>query len=245
MFIFKSINIDSSTAGNVLANNQINRYFINNSYRRNEKLMRYINMTKDGSIIFTTGSGRYKLLLVAGVHGNELASQSALIKLMKNIINQDIKPKCQLHIIPFLIPYTTMTNSRKYDGVDMNRHAHKDGITKKIVDYAQKNQITALCDCHSTDPNNKPGFASVFCSVKPLIDSSKIAAKICLDTKSQILPIHEAGMVLKGAVEDESNIRGIPAVTIETVCENGKVNDGAVNFSYNQIISFLDYFGVI
>lgn len=245
MSTFNSINIDSSTAGNVLANNQINRYFINNSIRRNEELMDCISQTKYGSIVFTTGSGRNELLLVAGVHGNELASQSALIKLMEKIITKDVKIKCKLHIIPFLIPYTTMTNSRKYHGEDMNRHAHLDGITKEIVDYADNNHITALCDCHSTDPNNKPGFASVFCSVKPLIDSSKIATKICLDTQSTILPIKEAGMILKGAVEDESNLRGIPAVTCETVCENGKVNDEAVKFSYNQAISFLNYFGVI
>ncbi len=245
MSLFHSINIDSSTAGNVLANNQINRYFINNYYRRNEELMKCINMTKEGSIVFTTGSGRYNLLLLAGVHGNELASQSSLIKLMEDIISGKIKPKCKLHIIPFLIPYASMTNSRKYDGIDMNRHAHMDGITKKIVDYAEKNQISALCDCHSTDPNNKPGFASVFCSVRPLIDSSKMALHICHDTQSKILPIPEAGMILKGAVEDESNLRGIPAVTIETVCENGKINDEAVNFSYKQVTSFLNYFGVI
>lgn len=245
MSIFHSINIDSSTAGNVLANNQINRYFINNAYRRNEELMECINMTKEGSIVFTTGSGRYNLLLLAGVHGNELASQSALIRLMEEIISEKIKPKCRLHIIPFLIPHSTMTNSRKYNGTDMNRHAHLDGISKKIVDYAEMNHITALCDCHSTDPNNRPGFASVFCSIKPLIDSSKIAARICMDTDSKILPIREAGLLLQGAVEDESNLRGIPSVTCETVCENGKINDEAVKFSYKQAISFLNYFGVI
>jgi predicted deacylase len=242
---FNSIIIDSSTEGNVLANIQLNRYLINNSYRRNDELMEYINMTRKGSVIFTTGEGRYNLLLIGGVHGNELASQLALVKLMDNIIKDNVKLKCTLHIIPFLIPYSTMINSRKYHDKDMNRNAHLDGITKKIVDYAEKNNITALCDCHSTDPDNRPGFESVFCSVRPLLESSKIAREICLDTGSKILPISEAGSILHGAVEDEANLRGIPAVTCETVSVNGKIDEKGVEFSYKQIISFLNYFGVI
>lgn len=242
---FEFVSIDSSTGGNVLANTQLNRYFINAGFRKNEELMDYINLTHSGSIVFTTGSGRYNLILVGGVHGNELPSQAAIIKLMHNIITEDIKVKCNLHLVPFLIPNSTMLNSRHFNSVDMNRNANVDGVTKKVVDYAQNNNMTALCDCHSTDPSNKPGFASVFCSVRPLIQSSKIARKICLDTSSRILPISEAGSVLHGAVEDESNLRGIPAVTCETVSRKSYVDEGSVDFSYNQICSFLDYFGVL
>ena len=50
---------------------------------------------------------------------------------------------------------------------------------------------------------------------------------------------------MKGTVEDEANLRGVPAVTCETVCENGKLDENSVGFSYKQILSFLDYFGVI
>lgn len=243
---FEFISIDNSTAGNVLANNHLNRYFINSGFRRNDELMEYISRTKQGSMVFATEDvGRYNLLLVGGVHGNELASQAALIKLMNNIINEKIKLKCQLNIIPFLIPYSSMTNTRHFNDKDMNRNAHVDGITKKIVDYAQENKITALCDCHSTDPDCNPGFASVYCSVRPLIDSSKIARHICLETNSRILPIADAGSVLKGAVEDEANIRGIPAVTCEAVSKNGSLTESSVKFSYKQICAFLNYFGVI
>lgn len=242
---FECTIIDSSTAGNVLANNQLNRYFINEGFRKNSILMRYIEKTREGSIIFTTGSGRYNLLLVGGVHGNELPSQAALVHLMECLINDEIKIKCKLNIIPFLIPYTTMNNYRNYNDKDMNRNAHLAGITREIVDYAQNNSVTALCDCHSTDPNNKPGFASVFCSARPLFDSIKIAKHICFNTSSRILPITDAGSILHGAVEDESNLRGIPAVTCETVEKSGQISSGSVSFSYSQIMSFLDYFGVI
>ena len=202
--------------------------------------MEYVNKTREGTMVFTTGHGRYNLLLLAGVHGNELPSQMALIKLMSEILDENLKVKCKLHIVPFLIPYTTMQNSRNYNDLDMNRNAHLEGITKSIVDYAKDNKITALCDCHSTDPENKPGFASVFCSAKPLLDSIKIAKYICLKTSSFILPISEAGSVLKGAVEDEANLRGIPSVTCESVEVSGHITDKSVDFSYSQILSFLD-----
>lgn len=242
---FNYISIDSTTKGNVLANNHLNRYFINRGYRRNTELMQYITKTSDGSIVFTIGEGRYNLLLVGGVHGNELASQAALINLMNDIVLDNIKLKCRLHIIPFLIPYTTMANMRKYNDKDMNRYANSEGITKKIVDYAVKNNITALCDCHSTNHTNFPGFKSVFCSVNPMPDSYKIARHICLQTDSKLIPLAQAGSAIRGAVEDESNLRGVPAITCETLCENGIVEEEAVDFSYEQIKSFLNYFGVI
>ena len=67
--------------------------------------MEYINRTSEGTIVFNVGEGRYNLLLVGGVHGNELASQAALIMLMDEIISDKVKLKCKLHIVPFLIPY--------------------------------------------------------------------------------------------------------------------------------------------
>ena len=242
---FESVVVDSTTGGNVLANNPLNRYFINTGFRKNTILMQYIEKTREGSVVFTTGSGRYNLLLVGGVHGNELPSQAALVHLMEDIILEKMNIKCKLHIVPFLIPYATMANARTFNDKDMNRNAHLDGITKQIIDYAQNNSITALCDCHSTDPNNKPGFNCVFCSARPLFDSIKIAKHICINTSSRILPISEAGSVLNGAVEDESNIRGIPSVTCETLEKAGHITQKSVDFSYSQIMSFLDYFGVI
>lgn len=242
---FECVSIDYSTAGNILANNHLNRYLINKGYRKNNELMGYVEKTRFGTVVFTTGSGRYNLMLLAGVHGNELPSQMALIRLISDVMDEQIKIKCKLHIVPFLIPYATMQNSRYYNHVDMNRNAHREGITKRMVDYAQNSNITALCDCHSTDPENKPGYASVFCSARPLLDSIKIAQYICSKTSSTILPISQAGEVLKGAVEDEANLRGIPSVTCEAVEQSGRITDESVDFSYLQIRSFLDYFGVI
>ena len=136
---YKFESIDSSTEGNVLANTSLNKYFINNGFRKNQELMSFIEKTREGTVVFTTGEGRYNLMLVGGVHGNELPSQAALIKLINNILTDEIKIKCKLSILPFSIPHSTMLNIREHNSIDMNRNANVDGITKKVVDFAVKN----------------------------------------------------------------------------------------------------------
>lgn len=237
--------IDSETKGNVLNNSALRNYFINHKICENKKLMQYIARTTKGSIIFSTGHGEKKLMLVAGVHGDELPPQVALLCLMDNLIKDYLTVNCKLFIVPILIPKSTMENTRYYNSKDMNRFAGTSGITKKIVDFAVSNQVDALCDCHSTDPNRKPGFASVFCSIQPLIESSKIARHICMDTKSRILPVNLAGSVIEGAVEDELNLRNVASVTCECVSVVGVIDEESVNESYSQILSFLRYFSVI
>ena len=120
-----------------------------------------------------------------------------------------------------------------------------EGITKCIIDYAERCNVTALCDCHSTDPDRKPGFRSVFCSLKPQNESVEIAKFISKKTNSRILPVGLAGSTIKGAVEDESNLRGIPAVTCECVSPVQLIEKHAVDESYEQILSFLNYFDAI
>jgi predicted deacylase len=49
----------------------------------------------------------------------------------------------------------------------------------------------------------------------------------------------------KGALEDECNIMGIPAVTCEVVSENGQVTPGSVERSLMQMESYLEHFKII
>ena len=49
----------------------------------------------------------------------------------------------------------------------------------------------------------------------------------------------------KGALEDECNILGIPAVTCEVVSENGQVTPGSTQRSLMQMESYLKYFKII
>ncbi len=233
--------INIKTNGNIFKNSLILDYFVEKELCKNSKLMQYISQTMMGSVVFSAGCGDKSLMLIAGVHGDEIPPQLALVKLMSEIIEDKIGLNCRLYIVPFLIPNSTMNNSRFFNFRDMNRNANSEGITKDILDFAKLNNVISLCDCHSTDPNKKPGVKSVFCSTLPLIESSLIADFICNNTDSHKITGFMAGNVLDGAVEDESNLRGISSITCECVSSSGMISEGSVDEAYSQIISFLKY----
>ena len=236
--------INSDTKGKIFANHNLNRYLINQGIRKNQIVHDFINKSNEGSVVFSVGEGE-DLLLVGGVHGDELPPQAALLRLLVNILEGNLSLNNRLHIIPFLIPKSTMENTRYFNNKDMNRFANRDCITKSIIDYALDVNVLALYDCHSTDPSRNPGIKSVFCSLKPQIESIRIAKFISQKTNSKILPTSLAGSTIHGAVEDESNLRGIPAVTCECVSPVQLIEKNSVDESYEQILSFLNYFNAI
>ena len=128
----------------------------------------------------------------------------------------------------------------------MNRKSFKDGyISNTILKTAQKIKIEAAADFHSTQPQSNPGIESVFCSKKPCYDSFKIATHITGQMSSKMISQEKAGTLYGGALEDELNISGIPAVTCEVVSRNGKVDSGSIERSLLQMESFLNYFNII
>ena len=60
-----------------------------------------------------------------------------------------------------------------------------------------------------------------------------------------IITFEFAGSSYKGAVEDVSNLNGIPAVTCEVLSPFASVGIGSVKRSYTQMKSFLNYFGIL
>lgn len=242
---FTYTNINMQTASRVLVNNNLNRYLINKGLYKDKNMLDMVEMTSEGSIVFTTKTDGDDYVLVGGVHGNELASQVALLRLIRNIYYDEVLLNHRLHIIPFLIPVSTSRNTREYNNLDMNRNAFNNGPSKDIVDYAESIHAKALCDCHSTDPSLNPGINSVFCSFRPQNKSFFAARYISQNTNSKMFPIGQAGSVLKGAIEDESNLRSIASVTCEALCVNGTVTKESVDFSYRQITAFLEFHGII
>lgn len=245
MYKIQSEIIDSNTKFRVLSNTKLYRYLVNEKFFLNNDFINLVEKTSEGSVVFSVGDSDNNLILLSGVHGNELSSQVALLKFLKEIYMDKWILNARLHIVPFLIPIATAKNTRSYNGLDMNRNSNIDGPTKSIVDYAVNINAKALCDCHSTDPSLKPGINSVFCSFRPEKTSYYIARHISTETNSKLLPLGQAGTVLEGAVEDECNIRGVPAVTCETQSVNCEVSKDSVDVSYKQILSFLNYFKVL
>lgn len=197
-----------------------------------------------GTPLIEMGNGHPKVVLTAGIHGNELPPQIAALRIAENLEKQDLNGT--VFIMPFAIPQATMNGSRRFRGFDMNRKASSEGyISNKILRTVKSLKINSLADFHSTKPHSNPGVESVFCSKKPCPDSFKIAEHINQAVSSKVICHKIAGSLYSGALEDECNIARIPAVTCEVVSYNNKVDPGSSERSFLQMMAYLDYFGIV
>ncbi|WP_178648611.1 succinylglutamate desuccinylase/aspartoacylase family protein [uncultured Methanobrevibacter sp.] len=196
-----------------------------------------------GTPIFKLGSSGNKILILSGIHGNELSSQIACLKLLNEYVHKEINHT--LYFIPFAAPYATMNNDRNYHYSDLNRSAHiKGSLSNRILECVKKLDIDFVGDFHTTALNSNPGCEAVFASKSPTAESYLISEFISKDTESHNIVFPVAGASYKGAIEDECNIMGIPAITGEVLSPFGAVGKGSVERSYNQMKSFSDYFGL-
>ncbi len=65
-----------------------------------------------GTPIFKLGSGGVNILMISGIHGNELPSQLASLRLLNELINTKLENT--VYIIPFAAPKATMNNERTF-----------------------------------------------------------------------------------------------------------------------------------
>lgn len=195
-----------------------------------------------GTPIFKLGNGGNKLLILSGIHGNELPPQIANVKLLNNLVNADLYNT--IYFIPFAAPKSTMNNERTFNSLDLNRSAHiKNSLSNLIIQKIDELHINFVGDFHSTAHNSTPGFESIFSSKSPSPESFLIANYISKDVGSRLIPFDYAGSSYKGAVEDVCNLNNVPAITAEVLCPFANVGKGTVEKSYMQMESFLSYFG--
>ena len=203
-----------------------------------------LNQAIKGTPMIKFGNDFPKVMLVAGVHGNELAPQISALKLIDALFNSDINGTA--YIIPFASPKSTMDNSRYFDGIDLNRSTHlPNSITNSILKKAKDLNVSAIGDFHSSAPNSNPGKEGVFCTQKPCNASFFIADYISKKVGSEKIIYPVAGIPFKGALEDESNLAQIPSVTCEVLSAIGYANEKICERSYLQMIAFLEYFGIL
>lgn len=196
-----------------------------------------------GTPIFKLGNKGNKLLILSGVHGNELPPQIANVNLLNGLLNKDLNNT--IYFIPFASPKSTMNNERTFNSMDLNRSAHiKNSLSNLIINAIDDLGIDFVGDFHSTAYNANPGFESIFSSKSPTPESYLMANHISQDVGSEIISFDYAGASYKGAVEDVCNLKGVPAVTCEVLCPFANVASGSVEKSYSQMVSFLTYFGI-
>lgn len=220
---------------------------------RNRQILKNLELNKftqfileksvHGTPIFKLGDGGNKLLILSGIHGNELPPQIANVKLLHELANEELDHT--LYFIPFAAPKSTMNNERTFNSMDLNRSAHiKNSISNLILQAVLDLDVDFVGDFHSTSYNANPGFESIFSSKSPCPESFLIANHISNDVGSEMIALDFAGASYKGAVEDVCNLKGVPAVTCEVLCPFANVVKGSVEKSFLQMKSFLDYFGI-
>jgi len=222
---------------------------------KNSLLMKYIKKTvlekqiiskaKYGTPMVRFGNGNgFKVLIVAGVHGNELPAPAAAMKLINYLNGRSINGT--VYVVPFVIPYNTAHTIRFWHGKNPNSIANIYGTpTNIIANLAVKLHVNAIGDFHSTKPGGDPGKKSVFSTLVPTPESYNIAWYISKKTGSNLIVYKKAGTEYPGALEDVSNLRGIPAVTCEVISSHGTLNLNKVNSSFNQMITLLKYFKIL
>ena len=196
-----------------------------------------------GTPIFKLGDGGNKILILSGIHGNELPPQIANIQLLNELVNKKINNT--LFFIPFAAPKATMDNKRFFNTLDLNRAAHvNNSLSNVIIQRIEELGINFVGDFHSTAFNSNPGVESIFSTKSPTPESFLIASYMTSDVNCKIISLDSAGESYKGAVEDVCNIKGIPSITGEVLSPFSTVGEGSVERSYLQMKSFLSYFGM-
>lgn len=203
-----------------------------------------LNDLLHGTPIYRLGKGGRRLLIIAGIHGNELPPQIAAISLLNDLHYKKLKDT--VYIIPCAAPKSTMMNVREYNNRDLNRSAHiHNSLSNLIIQTIDKLKIDFVGDFHSTALGSNPGYEAVFSTQYPTFESILIAKYISADVGSEFIAYSNAGGSYKGAIEDESNLMGIPAITGEVLCPFGKAQAVPIEHSLLQMKSFLSYFGVL
>lgn len=202
-----------------------------------------LEQTVYGTPIFKLGNGGANILIISGIHGNELPSQIASLKLLNELVNSNLDNT--IYMIPFAAPKATMNNERTFNSRDLNRSAHiKNSLSNLIMQAIDELKINFVGDFHSTAKNSNPGIESIFSSRNPSPESCLIANYISTRMGSKIICFEIAGKIYKGAIEDACNLKGVPAITGEVLSPFALVGNGSVEKSFCQMKSFLSYFGI-
>lgn len=247
MYGSKDINFLGNTSSNILfsySGGFISGNYYLFKYIPKTPLSRFVlKETIKGTPIFKFGSGNLRLMLVSGVHGNEIPPQIASLLLMEKLFCKDLNGT--VYVIPFTAPRSSMENIRWFNNDDLNRSSDVFGsLTNVILKKAHELKIDSLADFHSTSINSNPGKEGIFCSLKPLHKSYEIGEYISHKIGSEIISFDMAGSTFKGALEDECNLSGIPAVTCEVLSPHGYAEEGTYLRSLKQMEAFLSYFHV-
>jgi predicted deacylase len=229
--------------------NIINNILIKNNIPNSQIVNDILDKTKEGTPVVRFGNGIGPIVLVvAGVHGNELSSQVAAMKLINDLNEMDKKEEIigTVYVIPFVSPKSTAMNERFFNGENLNSIANQKGsITNNILDFCLTMNVEAVGDFHCTQPGGDPGINVIMGAKKPTNGVKEMVVAISKITGLPYMLYDEAGKAYPGALEDNLNMNNIKSITCEVKTPHGEIASGSIDTSYKQMIAFLKYNGNI
>ena len=214
---------------------------IKSNIHDSDLVRKVVKAAKSGTpVIKFKGSGGKSVFITAGVHGNELSSQVAAMKMIEYLESHPIKGT--VYIMPFMNPKGTAANVRDYNGVHLNQKANVKGtISYKTVNLITKFKCSAYGDFHCTRPGGNPGKDVAMGTYKPTAKSATLAKFIAKNSKVKYKIYKKAGVEYPGALEDVVSAKHIPAVTCEVITPHGTIAKGSVSKSLSMMKSLLKF----
>ena len=193
-----------------------------------------------GTPIYKIGDGKGPVTVItAGVHGDQLNPSVAAMRLVNYLSGRKIKGT--IYVLPFTSPEAISQNTKLTNGVNLNTAADESGsISYDVVQFARNHNALAVGDFHETGIGKNPGVTTIMCTKSPTIGSYELANNMSLLSLDTTLTYQVAGITYDGAIEDELNLLGTPAVTpLVLVPGHSKVYKTSVDESYTQMLALL------
>ena len=191
---------------------------------------------------FKGGKGK-KVFIIAGVHGNELSSQVAAMKLIKYLTKHPINGT--VYVIPF-VNIKAIAQKVRHTGVDYNRVAPKAGtISNKIVKLVVKYKCSSFGDLHTTQPGGLPGDNIVMGSKSPTAKSASLCNYIAKYAKVHKRIYSYAGQEYPTAFQDTLNKKGIPSVVCEVKLPHNTLTSKTIKTSLKMAKAILKFNSII
>lgn len=194
-------------------------------------------VAKNGAPIIKLGDGsKPRVMLTAGVHGNELPPQIAALNLVNDLNGKGLNGT--VYVIPFTAPQASAQNSKLHEKDNLNLVADVPGTpTNTIVNVASELKIDALADFHATSTHPAENSVIYLLDIK----SSTMAVYINKKTNSRLLAhIYNPGTLIAAA----SN-HNIPTILCEVESPDGLATESSIQYTYHQMKVFLEFHRVI
>jgi len=226
---YKIYLLDQKVGGDVLQNPEIAQNIPQTAFSK-----QIFDLCKQGSVVVELGRGATskKLMIEAGIHGNEEEANIAAMRYLEIMKGLDIPGK--IYIIPFAIPKDTAKNSRTFNGTDPNRTANQAGTPGNVlINFAASKGIKYILDVHSGGGVNVKGLVFYRYFDEPSWFSYIQKRYGCTGQKI-------AGII--GSIRKVANGKSINCITLEVERDTQPTSTMAV-VDYNMLHAAAQYLG--